>query len=41
VSFMYLIHGADGGRRNFDWRGKHLPGATVRSYRKKTKNTTT
>jgi len=41
VSFMYLIHGPHGGRRNFDWRGKHVHGATVRSYRKETKNTTT
>ena len=33
-------HGPDGGRRNFDWRGKYVLCA-VRSYRKETKNTTT
>ena len=41
VSFMYLIHGPHGGWRHFDWSGKHVRGATVRSHRKETKDTTT
>jgi len=41
VSIMYLIHGSHGGRRNFDWSGKHIRGAPVRSSGKETKNPTT